>query len=351
MTDDSTPNLPILESLHETMTGEYHPQVRMSPRASSIGHPCERRLTYSILNPGDEQPPPPLRRWTFAEGHMHEAMLWKLLQDAGHIGKFHVLSNQQPIVVDEDVDGRRRVLMTGHTDGFICPNDTEDRFPLEIKSMSIFGWRKLSTIEDLLSSPWYYIRGYVDQMQAYLKGTGANRGVFLFKAKQTPAAKDCQGTPVPIKAIWVNRDEERIEAIMAKARRVMDCVESRTLPERIQYDEYVCKDCAFQHLCLPDIEREGAIVIDSVEAEQLIRRLEELAPAATEYAKLRKEFSAQMRGITEAVVGPFEVVGKEHRRAGYEVKETQFWQSRWKRWQLDPVEAGVTIEETAARGA
>jgi len=211
-------------------------------RASSLGYAvemlggCLRRGVYERTNWGDK------RMWDvssiliFEEGDRQELAVFRDLQDAG----FPIIEQQTPYEW-KTPDGK--ILATGHIDGKImCENDDGQpvAVPVEIKSMhpNIFGG--VYTLEDFEKKPW--TRAYLAQMTLYMLMNNIDIGLFVLKNKSSGK----------LKQILVPLDYELGEACIKAAEMINKHVETKTLPERCN-DRDICKECQFNHICLPDI--------------------------------------------------------------------------------------------------
>ena len=116
--------------------------------ASQVGHPCARHLVYQRLNWQEKLLPEPSKLLIFRDGNTHETDVLKLLAESG----IQVVEQQRPFDWKElelrgKIDGR--IKLNGHA------------IPLEIKSINPYDFDKINTVDDLLSSPKPWIRGYV----------------------------------------------------------------------------------------------------------------------------------------------------------------------------------------------
>ena len=241
-----------------------------SNRASNIGHPCMRYLVYSRKDWQKKVLPPVDLLYIFEGGNYIETLAIKRLEKAG----FTVTSQQRDF---ED----HKAGITGHIDGFISfPEAPEEKYPLEIKSISQWGYEAINSYEDILRSDKVWVKQYPAQMQLYLYLSNKERGMFYFVNKQ-----NLQG-----KTIWVDLDYSYCEGILRKAEEVNSFLVSDEYPERIPYDRDVCGNCDFKHLCMPEQNNPSQIQFsENQELESLLNRREELEPARKEYEKIDKE--------------------------------------------------------------
>jgi len=167
--------------------------------------------------------------------------------------------------------------ITGHVDGFIMPDPTENKtYPLEIKSMSPYVWQNVNNIGDMMHGRYPYLRKYSAQLNLYMLMKGIDKGVFLLKNKVTGAYKE----------IWMNLDYELGEETLKRAEAINRHVAAGTLPDPIDNDLW-CEQCPFRHICLPEhIGQE--VEIDTTDLAVLLDRMEEIKPMTKEYEELDK---------------------------------------------------------------
>ena len=271
-------------------------------RASSIGHPCTRKLVYDRLNWQEALKPDVGLQLIFNEGNLQEQAVIRLLQDSG----YKVIEQQRSFDWAE-------YKITGHIDGLIEIDG--EAYPLEVKSISPFGFEKVNTLEDIKTHKKHYVRGYFDQMQLYLLLSNKPMGVIIFKNKVTGR----------LKLILVELDFSYAEGLIKKAELVNSFVQKKEYPERIE-DRDVCAGCPFRHICLPDETWEGAEVLNDGELETMIARRQELAQAASDYDDVNDLLKAQWKNRQDGIylVGKFAVTVKRQKRTKYVVpKEIQ----------------------------
>ena len=279
-------------------------------RASEMGHPCARYLYYNRTAWQEKALPDVGLQFVFDIGNVMEELVLQDLREAG----FTVLEQQRMFEWKEH-------QITGHIDGKILIDGTA--YPVEIKSVSPFVFNAINSIEDMKKSKYLYMRKYPAQMTLYLLMDEKERGVMLFKNKSTGALKE----------IWVNLDYELGEALLKKAELVNECVRKGEPPEGIEYDEAVCGECAFKHICLPEVVGKEFEVAEDKELAELLNRWWELKKYVKEYEELDKELKQKLEG-KKIAVGDFLINGKWMTRKVYNVpaevkaqyaEERQYW--------------------------
>jgi hypothetical protein len=127
---------PILESLNKVTRREIKIFHHKSNRASALGHPCVRNLTYWRIPKYVALVPPysPELQVIFNEGNLHEKAVFQRLEEAG----ITILEQQRPFYWDKyDIAGSidAKILFNGKV------------YPAEVKSISPYKWTKLRLIK------------------------------------------------------------------------------------------------------------------------------------------------------------------------------------------------------------
>lgn len=289
-------------------------RVRVSPshttRASAIGEACERRLFYARTAGELATPHSPETQALFDLGKELEGFVLRELEAMG------------VEVVQRERDYHDRALeLTAHSDARIRMPSWHETITAEVKGLNPYTAESIETIEDIRTSRQRWVRKYYDQLQAYLYFDRGARGVFVLLNKVTGQ----------IHFIDCPRDQQRIDELLAKAARIRDAVRTNEPPPRATGRD--CSErCPFQHLCMPDRAfGPGVQMIDSAEAEALIARKLELAPAAKEAAAVDRALKALLPEAEDLIVGDFSVTGKWSERDGYTVKPTRYLTRKYTR--------------------
>lgn len=288
-------------------------------RASEIGHPCERYLTYSITNWNDRQAHGPEVEFIFEGGRAVEELAIKDFEDAG----FNVYRPEPDRAIAES-----KPRITGHIDIRVDFGDNKV-YTGEIKGLNIYDWEKLNTIQDFFNSKKPWILKYPAQLMTYLYIKGEERGFFYLKS--IPRFQP--------KLIWVDLDVDYMDAIIKKTERVENHVANGTLPEPIN-DMTYCETCAFRHICLPAIERNAIEFIDDNELLELLERRDSLYPSSKEYDDVDKLIKFKVRGKERICVGDYIIIGKTVQRKGYVVNDSEYTQ-----YKISKLKSEVATEE------
>jgi len=277
------------------------------PRASQIGHPCERFLVYSITRWQDQAPHDPGLEFVFEGGRLVEELAIKDFEEAG----FKIYRPEPDRAIAES-----KPRITGHIDIRVDFGNGEV-YTGEIKGLNKYDFDSLNCLEDFLNSKKVWIRKYPAQLMTYLYIKGEERGFFYLKS--IPGFQP--------KLIWVDLDLEYMEEILKKTERIENHVKEGTVPDPI--DDYdICQRCGFLHLCLPEMKAQPMEMIDDFELEQKLKRREELSPLVKEYRELDREIKKAVEGKEKLMIGDYLITGKYIERKGYEVKPSKYWQSK-----------------------
>ncbi len=295
----------ITEKIQEYFTSKIKDWPCNSNRSSELGHPCERYLVFLRTRGKDKA----LHDWKlqsiFNEGNIHEQAVLRLLQDVG----FQIIEQQRPFEMKEQ-------NITGHVDAKMLVNGSA--IPVEIKSCSPYVFKEINTIEDLFNGKYLYLRKYPAQITLYLLLANSDEGYFILKNKLTGELKE-----IPIVL-----DYEYAESLLQKAERVNKYIKENIIPDVIPYEEEICGQCGFLHVCLPEIKRDSLEITNDVELEKDIERLDELKPLVSEYNKIDSRIKEKLREKEKVVIGHYLVQGKWIERKSYTVEGGKYWKTK-----------------------
>ena len=280
-------------------------------RASSLGHPCARFLTY-CRTAWDKRARHSLTlQYIFEEGNLHEPAVIRRIQDAG----FVVIEQQRTI-------GWPDKEITGHIDGALLVDG--EAIPMEIKSASPNSWEEINHQDDLLRSERPWLRNYLGQLTIYCLMYGKEQAVLVLKNKTTGR----------LKFIPYTMDYAFGEEIIQKAEAVNAAVKAGTLPDRMPYEPEVCEECAFHHLCMPP-KVNAAIEFDEGKLEAILDELEACKGLAVGHEKRIKELESLKKqmvdGKPKILAGHWLVTGKVVEIPEKAVKGYSYWRSTVKR--------------------
>lgn len=280
-------------------------QFLLADRRSPSPHPnyvyasswrsCERRMVYEITVP-DQQPPfEPSTLARFRRGNDRER---DLLADLSRIGRnampeFRVVGQQDAFKLQ---DRRGRQVVSGKVDAFL-EFDTL-RAPIEVKAWAQTTVERVETFADLFENPWTRSGGY--QLLAYLYGHAHPVGFMVL---------DRSGLPKLLPVV-LEEHLDKMEEFLSKAERVVDHALDGTLPDYIQ-DATECRRCPFYGaVCNPPLSAQDIRVLTDPEFEAELERWHALREPGREWKGLDERIKAQLRGIENAIAGPFSITGK-----------------------------------------
>lgn len=273
-----------------------------SNRASEMGHPCIRYLTFLRTRGNERSVPSAELQLIFDLGNVLEPAIIRDIQDAG----FVVNQTQKGLEWKE-------YEITGSIDGNLIIEGKA--YPLEIKTSSPNIFNRLNTIEDMQKSRYLYMRKYPTQLNLYMLMHEREKGVFLFKNKVNGALKE----------IWMDLDYALGEETLKKAEAVNEHVHAGTTPDPIEWDDSICGECAFLHICVPDRVGKEIEVVDDAELLELLEKRDVLMTAHKEYEEIDRELKEAVKGREKILVGNFLVTGKWQERGEYVAKASRFW--------------------------
>lgn len=277
------------------------------PRASEIGHDCERYLVYSITNWQDRQPYEPELQFIFEGGNLVEELAIKDFEEAG----FKVYRPEPDKAIAES-----RPQITGHIDIRVDFGDGKV-YTGEIKGLNKYDFDSLNSLDDFFNSKKVWIRKYPAQLMTYLYIKGEERGFFYLKS--IPGFQP--------KIIWIDLDYSYMEEILQKTERIENHIKNKTLPLQIN-DISICEHCAFLHLCTPEFKRQPMEFIDNDELENKLKRWDELKPLKQEFDELDKELKESFKGHEKLMIGNFMIQGQLIERKAYipkPVEASSYW--------------------------
>lgn len=328
------------QAIEESVRDRIQIYARNAIWSSSLGHPCLRQQEYFITRGNDQLKISVGTKEVFEEGNIHEAAIMDKLRKAG----FNIRRSGRPLIEPVRKDGKEfRYKISGRLDFEITHDKMKGEwYPVEAKSMEPFGWRKINTIQDMFDSKRYYIRAYPLQMMMYLYSLGRELGLMILKNKVTGK----------LKFLWIWIDYDMVEKLLKKAEAINEAVAKieadpdkaeELLTDRIPYDEDICGQCAFRHICLPDQAFGGEEIDLDKEIEKKLHDWAALKSFASQFKELDEEIKKRykQRGPGKYLVGAnFDVTVKEVTMPTFaipkEIKE---------KYRVENIQNRVTIRE------
>ena len=241
-------------------------------RASNMGDECIRRLVYFRVAWNKQLMPNVELQMIFDEGNIQEDALMNDLRSAG----ITIIEQQRAFSWPEH-------QISGMIDARVRDNGSV--YPLEAKSMSPFIWDGVNSLEDFNKYPW--VKKYLSQMVLYLLMSNSETGIFILKNKSTGR----------IKQINVNLSDhlQLGEDLLQKADRINAHIVNKTYPDKINNFK-VCSECAFRHICLPEILAKGGIeFFDNEALEKSLERRQELQVFSKEYKQVDEQIKEELK--------------------------------------------------------
>jgi hypothetical protein len=144
------------------------------------------------------------------------------------------------------------------------------------------------------------------------------RGLFLFKNKVNRAMKE----------LWMDLDYALGEETLKKAEAVNVHVHAGTVPGPIEWEDDICQECAFLHICLPDRTGDAMRIEDDEGLLALLTQREVLAANHKQYEEIDKELKTRFKEKDKLLIGSWFVTGKWQERKGYQVADSRFWTTK-----------------------
>lgn len=290
----------IIEAVERHVASKIEIFPRDINRSHDLGFPCERYLVYARTNWKERIKHDVGLQFIFNEGQIHEPAVLKLLKESG----LNVVQNSRPfdwpayqirgkIDAALDVDGQRAI-------------------PFDVKTIASWSFDSIIDEASIRNHDKHYVRGYYDQMQAYMLFMEVSESFILFKNKQTGR----------LKQVNIALDYTYSEGLLQKLNRINTHVKVKTLPDRIE-DREICKECGFHHICLPDVDFEGVILLNDDALMNLI--IEELAlkAASDDYKEIHEKVLEQLKTREEGthlLNGQIEIVIKKGKKFNYKAR-------------------------------
>jgi len=301
----------IVEQVLEAKQAKIKQWPVNSNRASELGHECLRYLVLNRTRWQEKVLHGARLQMIFDMGKWVEEAVYQDLREAGVV----VVEQQRPF-------SWAAYQITGSIDCKLAVNGCV--YPCEIKSAAPAAFDSIHSIEDMRRHKWAYMRRYPAQLTLYLLLDGKDQGLFLFKNKSTGELRE----------IWMDMDYAFAETLIQKAEAINAHVAGGTVPDPMEYDDRVCSECAYAHICLPDRMGTEVEITDNEELLELLAEYETLKPGAKRYKEVDERITDLVKGREKVLAGDWFVQGKWLERANYPVPDeikaqyktvTQYW--------------------------
>lgn len=276
--------------LADRRTASAHPNYVYA----SAWRTCERRMVYELTVPDQQQPFDADTLARFRRGNDRER---DIVADLSRIGRnatpeFRIVGQQDAFKLK---DRRGRQVISGKVDGFLEVD--RQRAPLEVKSWSPFIVDRIESFDDLFDNPWTRSGGY--QLLSYLFGHEMPVGFMLL---------DRSGIPKALPVV-LDRHLDRMEEFLAKSERVVDHALAGTLPAFIE-DASECRRCPFYGaVCNPPLSAKDVQVFTDPMFESELQWWHDHKDVAKQWNSLDDRIKKQLRGVENAIAGPFSILG------------------------------------------
>lgn len=302
----------IVEKILEHKQAKAKAYPARSNRASECGHPCALYLTFARTNWQDRKAPDARLQMIFDLGNDVEQRVIRDMQDAG----INVIEQQRAFDWPD-------FQITGTVDCKIVTNGKA--IPCEIKSASPFAFEAVTDVEKMLRSKYLYMRKYPAQLSLYCLMSNTDHGLFLFKNKSTGQMKE----------IPLDVDFDYTEGILKRLEIVNLHIAAGTKPDPIEYDEAICGECPFLHICPVLRTGKEVEVVDDAELADMLLRWDELKAVEKEFKELDDVLKKRLEGVSKKIVGDFFVDGTWRTSTTYDVpKEIRDQYKKESRWWL-----------------
>ncbi len=295
----------IIERIMEHKAASIRQYPVNANRASSLGHPCTRYLVLDRTRWQEKALHGPGLQLIFDLGNDIEDRVMRDLRESG----VTVIEQQRSF-------SWQKYKITGHIDGKVQIDNNV--YPVEIKSMSPFAFAKVDAVQDMHNSKYHYMRAYPAQMTLYLLMDNKEVGYFILKNKVSGEMKEVQ----------VGLDYDLGESLLRKAEEINAHVDGETVPDPIEWEDTICSECGYLHICTPDRVGKGVEIIDDAELLELLGRRDALVRAHKEYEEIDRELKDAIKEKDKILIGDWFITGKWQERKETTMKASKFWVSK-----------------------
>lgn len=272
----------------ERIRGAVQVRPQLHLRASSFGHPCDRKLYLDIAEWERAKPLPERAYRNFARGNALEPIIIRMLGDYGYR------------VLAEQTDWHDATLnMSGRCEGFIADNETGQRILTEIKQTTghfLSELRRMTDEEMLDADPGMlvdilrgneYGEGYYTQTQIYMYLNSVLSCVLF--VLDVP---EWRLLPIPIPFDWDFGD-----AMIKRAKDINLHLEVKEPPAFCQKVR-VCQRCShFKHLCFPPIDTGEVEIITDADIIADLDRWDSLVANGKQFNKVDRRLKEALRTV------------------------------------------------------
>ena len=137
-----------------------------------------------------------------------------------------------------------------------------------------------------------------------------------------------------MKEIEITLDYELGEKLLQKADIINMHVRRNTLPNPIEWDDNVCSECGYLHICNPVRTGKEVDIVDDDELLDMLIKRESLQQYAKEFDEIDSILKERLEGRDKLLIGDYYVTGSWRKTTRYEVPkdikdqyktEAQYW--------------------------
>lgn len=248
-------------------------------RISALDDVCLRRLYYMRHDWDKAVETEDSLQGIFETGNILEPIIERVVSEIGQS------SNPLWRIVGTQTSTNDNLLkeyqISGTIDGFLQVYNEDGQWEtlgvVDIKTMSPNVFPQINDYESLGRYSW--TRRYRGQVMLYALAHNLENCFLLLVNKQNLYDMKLISFPV---------DMAYCDGLLAKAKAVNKAVETENPPAKIN-DPDECPKCKFFSFCCPELSTGGNLqVVDNVELETILDRMEELQPEVDEYEELQK---------------------------------------------------------------
>jgi len=271
-----------------------------SIRASAIGHPCLRAISYPLVRPDLESKTPDVER-LFHQGNIHEEDILKVLKEAGVYEKFKLI--EAGVLKKWMIKARKYpemgwIPVSGKVDAIL--EDLTDRSlaVVEVKAVSGNSFKQMLTWSKFWEA--LYRRKWYSQLQIYLFQMEIEQGFLIIKNRDTGEELIYE----------VKIDFEHTEELLQKAEEVWYyyTIKGELHPQKYEAPE-TCLHCNFAHDCLPNLEFQPLTVEIQETLNELLLEREKYKDSYKEYNRLDREIKKILNSSDKKEEGSRTIVG------------------------------------------
>ena len=257
------------------------PNQPISIYASKIGHPCTAYLYHSIIN--------------YKMKRKFSVKVKKRLDAGREIAKLKIRELEEKWGLDVEhleypcklTIPNMKYNISGIIDAIFRERGKKTLYPFEIKTIERYNWTRLNALEDFWNAKNIYYNLYPAQIISYMEGGYKGK---KFKEGYLVLINMGDWDEYVIK-VKLNDPVVRdyIKTLKERAIIVNKAIEKGEPPQHIDFKPWMCENCDFKLVCLPDMQFTGTDVIFDKEFEEYINN----------YFKIEDEYKNMAKPIID----------------------------------------------------